>query len=130
MRFSSQFCLGIVCLLVHARYGVWCVRDLEDLDECRRFMAEGKDHLVVVLFTATWCGPCKMIAPQFVELSRKPENADVIFGQTDVDDAADISEEYNINCMPTFVFLKKAKEIDRFSGANLDTLKEKISEYR
>uniref|UniRef100_A0A6Q2YBK2 Thioredoxin n=1 Tax=Esox lucius TaxID=8010 RepID=A0A6Q2YBK2_ESOLU len=88
------------------------------------------DKLVVVDFTATWCGPCKNIAPFFKELSEKPENQNVVFLKVDVDDAADVAQHCEIKCMPTFHFYKQGKKVHDFSGANQDTLAEKIKQLR
>lgn len=44
----------------------------------------------------------------------------------DVDECEDIATEYNINSMPTFVFLKNSKKIEDFSGANVDKLRNTI----
>lgn len=93
-------------------------------------MKEAGDKLVVVDFTATWCGPCKQIAPEFVKLSEKPENKNVIFLKVDVDEAEDVSSYCGVNCMPTFIFYKNGVKVDEFSGANLQTLLDKLVALR
>ena len=86
--------------------------------------AQGK--LVVIDFFATWCGPCVAIAPFFQELGEKYKN--VVFVKIDVDDKPleEATEKYSINCMPTFVFVKNDKEVDRLEGASKDSLESKI----
>uniref|UniRef100_A0A3Q2PD90 Thioredoxin n=1 Tax=Fundulus heteroclitus TaxID=8078 RepID=A0A3Q2PD90_FUNHE len=106
------------------------VRSVEDLQEFKNILKDAGDKLVVVDFTATWCGPCKQIAPEFVKLSELPENQNVIFLKVDVDDAADVSQDCNINCMPTFQFYKSGEKVHEFSGANSNRLKSKIEELR
>ena len=86
------------------------------------------DNLVVVDFFATWCGPCKMIAPKLEELSKEMEN--VIFLKVDVDECEDIASEYGISSMPTFVFIKNSKVLETFSGANYDKLKSTIQKHK
>uniref|UniRef100_A0A7N8X6T2 Thioredoxin n=1 Tax=Mastacembelus armatus TaxID=205130 RepID=A0A7N8X6T2_9TELE len=88
------------------------------------------DKLVVVDFSATWCGPCKKIAPEYEDLSKKPENKNVVFLKVDVDEAEDVSTDCGISCMPTFHFYKNGKKVDEFSGANLTTLIEKLEKLR
>ncbi|XP_052417567.1 thioredoxin-like [Carassius gibelio] len=88
------------------------------------------NKLVVVDFTATWCGPCQMIGPIFKAESEKPENSNVVFLKVDVDDAQDVSAFCDIKSMPTFQFYKNGKKIDEFSGSNKDKLLKKISEHR
>ncbi|XP_066537319.1 thioredoxin b [Hoplias malabaricus] len=103
------------------------IEDKAGFDEA---LIKAGDKLVVVDFTATWCGPCRMIGPKFKELSEKPENANVVFLKVDVDDASDVAAHCEIKCMPTFHFYKNGKKIDEFSGANVDLLTEKINSHR
>ena len=51
---------------------------------------------MVVDFHATWCGPCKMIAPHLEEMDKTMD--DVVFLKVDVDECEDIAEEYKVNC--------------------------------
>jgi thioredoxin 1 len=88
--------------------------------------SEGK--LVVIDFSATWCGPCRMIAPLFKELSESIE--DVVFVKIDVDENPDTAAKYNVSAMPTFVFLKAGEVVDRLMGANPARLQELIDEHK
>ncbi|XP_070785990.1 thioredoxin-like [Enoplosus armatus] len=106
------------------------VREVESLAEFKAILKEAGDKLVVVDFTATWCGPCKQIGPVFEKESLEPENANVIFLKVDVDEAEDVSSECKISCMPTFHFYKNGAKVDEFSGANKATLLEKLATWR
>ncbi|XP_029310299.1 thioredoxin-like [Cottoperca gobio] len=106
------------------------VVDINNLEEFRAALKDAGDKLVVVDFTATWCGPCKQISPEFHKQSTTAENVNVVFLKVDVDDAEDVSAECNINCMPTFHFYKNGEKVDEFSGANKDTLLEKLISLR
>uniref|UniRef100_A0A7R9WDZ5 Thioredoxin domain-containing protein n=1 Tax=Pseudictyota dubia TaxID=2749911 RepID=A0A7R9WDZ5_9STRA len=89
--------------------------------------AEGK--LVVIDFSATWCGPCKMIAPIFHELSEKDALKDsVVFLKVDVDENPDTAAKYSVSAMPTFVFIKGGDVVDRLMGANPARLMEMVQE--
>ncbi|NXY47580.1 THIO protein, partial [Ceuthmochares aereus] len=82
------------------------------------------DKLVVVDFSATWCGPCKMIKPFFHSLAEKYVN--VVFIEIDVDDAQDVATHCDVKCMPTFQFYKQGNKVQEFSGANKEKLEETI----
>lgn len=72
---------------------------------------------VVIDFFATWCGPCKRIAPIFDQLDKK--NPSVTFLKVDVDESAELVEYFGVNAMPTFIFIKDAKIVKRVEGADL-----------
>ncbi|CAH1426396.1 unnamed protein product [Lactuca virosa] len=84
--------------------------------------------LLVVDFTASWCGPCRMMAPIFAELAKK--FTDVIFVKIDVDELKSIAEDFSVEAMPTFMFLKDGKVVDRIVGASKDELPKKIETHR
>ncbi|KAF5902774.1 thioredoxin, partial [Clarias magur] len=83
---------------------------IETLDEFKATLKSAGNKLVVVDFTATWCGPCQMIGPIFKALSEQSENKDVVFLKVDVDDAAEVAAHCEIQCMPTFHFYKNEKK--------------------
>ncbi len=76
-----------------------------------------QEGVVVIDFFATWCGPCKRIAPAFEELAKKFSR--ITFLKVDVDEAQDIASKYDVNSLPTFVFLKNGVEVHRIEGADL-----------
>eukprot|EP00276_Gloeochaete_wittrockiana_P009297 CAMPEP_0184652452 /NCGR_PEP_ID=MMETSP0308-20130426/10150_1 /TAXON_ID=38269 /ORGANISM="Gloeochaete witrockiana, Strain SAG 46.84" /LENGTH=484 /DNA_ID=CAMNT_0027087335 /DNA_START=141 /DNA_END=1595 /DNA_ORIENTATION=- len=96
--------------------------------EYQSIIASAGGKLVVVDFTATWCGPCKMIAPYFASLSNK--YADVLFLKVDVDQLQDVSTSENVRSMPTFVFIKATRRVDVFSGADPNKLEQYILKHR
>ncbi|KAG5845570.1 thioredoxin-like [Anguilla anguilla] len=103
---------------------------IEDLGEFQKALKDAGDKLVVVDFTATWCGPCQVIGPKFKALSENPEYQNVVFLKVDVDEAQDVAASCSIECMPTFHFYKNGKKIDSFSGAAEQTLKEKLNTHK
>uniref|UniRef100_A0A8D8Y8D2 Thioredoxin-2 n=1 Tax=Cacopsylla melanoneura TaxID=428564 RepID=A0A8D8Y8D2_9HEMI len=105
------------------------VHDVTGLTSLNTKLTEaGNDKLVVVYFHANWCGPCKTIKPQIVDLAE--EVPDVEFFKVNVDENEDIAKEYQISNLPTFVFLKASKKVDQFSGANFDKLKSTVTTHR
>ncbi|KAL0461651.1 UNVERIFIED_CONTAM: Thioredoxin H2 [Sesamum latifolium] len=86
------------------------------------------NKLMVVDFSATWCGPCKFMEPVFNNLSAK--YTDVDFVKIDVDELSDVSREFGVQAMPTFLLLKQGKEVERVIGAKKDELEQKILKHR
>ncbi|KAK9458062.1 PITH domain-containing protein [Dipodascopsis uninucleata] len=82
--------------------------------------------LLVIDFNATWCGPCKVIAPHFEKLPGQFPG--VKFASIDIDSAREIATQYSITAVPTFLFLAKGKEIARVRGANLQELTKTVNE--
>ena len=75
---------------------------------------------VVIDFYAQWCGPCKMIAPKYAQLSK--DTPAVAFAKCDVDEAGDVAEACGISCMPTFQFYKNGECVNELQGANYPKL--------
>ena len=71
---------------------------------------------VIVDFHATWCGPCKSIAPYFKQLSEK--YTDAVFLKVDVDDLNETAEKYNVTAMPTFIMIKSKQVVETMKGAD------------
>ena len=76
------------------------------------------DQLVVLDFWAGWCGPCKMISPIIDELA-DDYRGKVVFGKVDTEDGDndDIVSDYGIRNLPTVLFLKEGKVVDKMVGA-------------
>ncbi|KAA0722154.1 Thioredoxin [Triplophysa tibetana] len=103
---------------------------IEDQEAFDKALAEASDKLVVVDFTATWCGPCQSIAPFYKGLSENPANSNVVFLKVDVDDAQDVAQSCDVKCMPTFHFYKSGKKVDEFSGSNQAKLEEMVNNHK
>ncbi|VDM53298.1 unnamed protein product [Angiostrongylus costaricensis] len=85
------------------------------------------NHLFVVDFFADWCAPCRAIAPLFEQFSGRFTNA--TFLKVNVDYSPDISRHYGVRAMPTFVLIKKGKEMERIQGANPQALEQAINRH-
>mmetsp|Transcript_19705 Transcript_19705/g.58627 ORF Transcript_19705/g.58627 Transcript_19705/m.58627 type:complete len:226 (+) Transcript_19705:2498-3175(+) len=94
--------------------------------ELSRSVASSK--LSVVDFWASWCGPCVQMKPKFAKISDRYRG--VGFYAVDVDAAKAVSQKHQVSSMPTFVFFKGGKELDRFSGADENKLATLIERYQ
>jgi len=70
---------------------------------------------VVLDFWAAWCGPCRVLGPTVEELAKEYEGKALI-GKVDVDENPQIAMEYGIRSIPTLLFFKDGKLIDRVVG--------------
>lgn len=66
-----------------------------------------ENNNVVIDFYATWCGPCKMLAPIFEQVAAEKEN--VTFVKVDVDEANELANLFGITSIPTVVYIKNEK---------------------
>lgn len=70
---------------------------------------------LMIDFWATWCGPCRMLAPTVDAVAAEYEGK-VTVAKCDVDDAQDIAIQLGIRNIPTLVFFKDGKVVDRLVG--------------
>lgn len=106
------------------------VKQIRDKEELQDVMKAAGDNLVVVDFFATWCGPCKIIKPKVDELAAELKQDKVLIVKVDVDEVEELTTEYGISSMPTFILLKKAEKVDEMTGTNLDKLRQIIEAHK
>lgn len=74
------------------------------------------DKPLVVDFWATWCGPCRQIAPTVAELAEEYDGK-VVVGKCDVEEADEIAAQFGIRTIPTILFFKNGQVVDKTVGA-------------
>ncbi|XP_059644146.1 thioredoxin H1 [Cornus florida] len=89
--------------------------------------ANASKKLMVVDFTASWCGPCRFISPFLAELAKKLP--DVIFVKIDVDELKSVATDWAVEAMPTFMFLKEGKIVDKVVGAKKEELQQTVAKH-
>jgi thioredoxin 1 len=73
------------------------------------------DRLVLVDFFATWCGPCKELAPVLDEIEQK-HKGQVIFKRVDVDQEPELAMEFRVEAVPTLMFVTPKGEYQTLLG--------------
>lgn len=85
--------------------------------------------LLAIKFGALWCGPCKIIKPIVEELAKEYEGK-IAFSNVDVDNNPELSNEFGIRNVPTILFFKNGKIVDKQVGATTKSaLDKKIQEF-
>ena len=88
-----------------------------------------QDHIVVVDFFATWCGPCKMLAPVIEKAADELTN--VQFYKVDIDEEMELANQFKIMTVPTLLFFKGGKLVFQNSGVinrkQLESMLEKLN---
>ena len=85
-----------------------------------QFAEAKKSAVALVDFSATWCGPCRMLAPVVEALSEKLKGK-VDFYNVDVDDAPTLAMEYKVSSIPCLVLMKQGQFVDQSIGFKPET---------
>jgi len=88
-------------------------KNLSELDNLQK---QYPNILLIIDFTAVWCGPCQWFAPIFKKIQNE-FRTNFIFAKVDVDEARDIAMQFSIAVVPTIAFLKDGKLFHQMQGA-------------
>ncbi|VDL74193.1 unnamed protein product [Nippostrongylus brasiliensis] len=103
------------------------VKVCQDDSDYQTAMAEAGAKPVVVDFSAEWCGPCKMIAPIFENLSNKYMS--MVFLKVDVDKCEETAAQNGVSAMPTFIVFVNGSKVDSLRGANTAGLEAMVQKW-
>ena len=94
------------------------VRYIKDTQDFPDTLAnQPADKLLVICFTASWCGPCqRVMKPAFEKLEPVAPNVTLI--KVDVDECEEVAEQNEIQCMPTIHFYKGGEKVQEMEGAD------------
>ena len=111
----KRFLMGLLILSsfgsVFAAKEVPTVRSIQSKQSFDEIIAKGN---AIVDFYADWCGPCKRMAPDFCALAE--DFPGVTFLKVNIDHAKPIADRYSIRSIPTIIFFKDGKEVERTVG--------------
>lgn len=93
---------------------------LKHAETTKEFVETIKEGTTVVDFYADWCGPCRMLAPIFEEVSK--ELSDIPFLKVNVDKLQDIAINYRVSSIPTIIIFKDGK-VDKIQVGYIDQSK-------
>ena len=71
----------------------------------------------LVSFGATWCGYCRVLEPAIQEFAKKYSDI-IAFAKVDVDEEAELTNQYHIHTYPTFILFQEGLEVDRKTATN------------
>ncbi|KAL5250645.1 hypothetical protein ACHWQZ_G016393 [Mnemiopsis leidyi] len=103
-------------------------REINEKTDFEDALERGLEKLLVFVFTARWCGPCRVISPKVQDIIK--ENPDVVFYQINVDDNIATSQACGITCVPTFQFFRRCTKIEEFSGANEQKIRDFLAKHK
>ncbi|KAK9503601.1 hypothetical protein O3M35_010129 [Rhynocoris fuscipes] len=103
------------------------IREILNESQFQEELNGSTTKLVVVDFTATWCGPCQRIAPFFEQMAQKYPKAS--FLKVDVDKCQETAVNQHVSVMPTFYFFRNKVKVDSIQGVDPNKLEEKIKKY-
>lgn len=81
----------------------------------KNFQFQIKDKLVLVDFWASWCAPCRMMAPVLNDVAGEL-NEDSLVGKVDVEANQALAQKFQVRSIPTLILFKNGKEVSRFVG--------------
>ena len=105
------------------------VINVHSFDEFNRILNE-YDKIIIIDLWAVWCGPCMIFAPIFEKLQQEYK-AEFVFAKVNVDEIPEVARRYGVTGIPTTLFIKKEKILQKIVGAmNYDSMKQLIEKMK
>ena len=103
---------------------------LHTMEDYKTLLTQYQDQIIIIDFTAVWCGPCKIYGPIFEKLQNEYKDH-FIFAKVDVDENRALAMQYQITGVPTTLFIKNGEILNRGVGAmNYNALKEYLESLK
>ena len=95
--------------------------------DLNRVIEINPNTLIVLDMYASWCRPCKLLAPQMDDMS--VTHPTVVFLKIDADKERDVAQQFHVEGFPTVVLLKNGKELDRVVGCDPDKVQDLVNKH-
>ena len=102
------------------------IHKIDNIDVLANLLKNNQN--VVIDAWAPWCGPCKRIAPTFEKLSKKYDTK-VMFVKVNVDESIEITQKFQVQSLPTFIFIKDGHFQEKLLGADIQKLMSMCKKY-
>jgi thioredoxin 1 len=124
----------LASLFLFTRYKIKNIPVVADSDKIltltdKNFQHQTKNKLVLVDFWASWCVPCRMMAPVLNEVADEL-SGNTHIGKVNIEEYQSLAQRFLVRNIPTLILMKNGKEINRFVGIkSKDFLLEQIQKY-
>ncbi|XP_073239713.1 glutaredoxin 3-like [Porites lutea] len=103
------------------------LQEVKNNAEFDKILADYSSFLTVIHFHASWAAQCAQMNDVMTELAK--DNTHVKFYKLEAENLPEVSHEYEISAVPTFLFFKNQKVVDRLDGANAPSLTKKVQHH-
>jgi thiol-disulfide isomerase/thioredoxin len=101
---------------------------MESINTYKLYEQSLTHHYTMIKATASWCGPCKKIHPQIVELAENEKYKDIHFYEYDIDEIDDCPLQEYIRVVPTFLFFEESKLVNTIKGSDVKAVEAYLNE--
>lgn len=114
------FIVLMIGLVLFARYRMKNIPSVADSDKIltltdKNFQHQTKNKLVLVDFWASWCAPCRMMAPVLNDVAEEISGNSQV-GKVNIEEYQSLAQKFQVRSIPTLILFKNGKEINRFVG--------------
>lgn len=104
---------------------------IESPEQWVEALSRTNSGILLVMFTASWCGPCKQLKPHLLNMARNP---DVLqhgfeFRTVDIDALPELADKLEVSSVPTCFFIHRAGIVDRIPGADPEPIRQAINTH-
>ena len=106
------------------------VIEIKSDEDFNKILKDYPDKIIIIDFWAVWCGPCMFFAPIFKKLQQEFQK-DFIFVKVNVDEIPTVAIKYQITGIPTTLFIKNDKVVNKIVGSmNYDGMKKVLDKLK